>query len=102
MTPGPKRLCLVPDSDLFNALNSGKADVVTGNIKQVTADGIEMTDGEKVEADIIVTATGIQLEMLGGAEFFMDGDKLDFSDHFFLSGHDVFRRAESYSNLWLH
>ena len=84
--PWTQRLCLVPDSDLFNALNSGKADVVTGNIKQVTADGIEMTDGEKVEADIIVTATGIQLEMLGGAEFFMDGDKLDFSDHFFYQG----------------
>jgi cation diffusion facilitator CzcD-associated flavoprotein CzcO len=84
--PWTQRMCLVPDSDLFNALNSGKADVVTGHIKQVTANGIEMIDGEKVEADIIVTATGIQLEILGGAEFFMDGHKLDFSEHFFYQG----------------
>ncbi len=84
--PWTQRLCLVPDSDLFHVLNSGKADVTTGAIARITSDGIEMQDGEKVKADVLVTATGIQLELLGGVEFFMDDQKLDFSQRFFYQG----------------
>ena len=84
--PWTQRLCLVPDADMFHALNKGQASVVTGTIERVTSDGIEMSDGEKVEADVLVTATGIQLELLGGAEFFMDGEKLDFTERFFYQG----------------
>ena len=84
--PWTQRLCLVPDSDLFHVLNSDKADVTTGAIARITSDGIEMQDGEKVKADVLVTATGIQLELLGGVEFFMDDQKLDFSQRFFYQG----------------
>ena len=84
--PWTQRLCLVPDSDLFHALNSGKADVVTGTISRINADSIEMLDGEIIKADVLVTATGIQLELLGGVEFFMDEQKLDFSQRFFYQG----------------
>ena len=81
--PWTQRLCLVPDSDLFHVLNSGKASVITGTIARITSNGIEMQGGEKIEADVLVTATGIQLELLGGVEFFMDDQKLDFSQRFF-------------------
>ena len=84
--PWTQRLCLVPDSDLFHVLNSGKASVITGTIARITSDGIEMQGGEKIEADVLVTATGIQLELLGGVEFFMDDQKLDFSQRFFYQG----------------
>ena len=84
--PWTQRLCLVPDSDLFHVLNSGKASVITGTIARITSDGIEMQGGEKIEADVLVTATGIQLELLGGVEFFMGDQKLDFSQRFFYQG----------------
>jgi len=84
--PWTQRLCLVPDSDLLHALNSGKANVITGTIARITSEGIEMQEGEKVKADVLVTATGIQLELLGGVEFFMDDQKLDFSQRFFYQG----------------
>ena len=84
--PWTQRLCLVPDSDLFRALNSGKADVVTGTIARITSDSIEMQDGVCIKADMLVTATGIQLELLGGVKFFIDEQKLDFSQRFFYQG----------------
>lgn len=77
--PWDQRLCLVPDGDLFAAIRSGKASVVTGQIAAFTEDGVELESGERVDADIIVTATGLQLVTLGEMDFVVDGDPVDFA-----------------------
>lgn len=77
--PWDQRLCLVPNGDLFEAIKSGKADVATGAIAEFTARGIRMESGEEVEADIIVTATGLNLCTLGKVAFTVDGNPVDFS-----------------------
>lgn len=84
--PWTQRLCLVPDSDLFQAINNGRASVVTGEIEKITETGVRMQSGEEVSADILVTATGLQLQLLGGVEFFLDGEKIDFSKHYYYQG----------------
>jgi cation diffusion facilitator CzcD-associated flavoprotein CzcO len=84
--PWTQRLCLIPDSDLFEALKSGRANVVTGQIRHIEADGIVMQSGERIPADILVTATGLQLQLLGGAEFYVNGEKVDFSQHYSWQG----------------
>lgn len=77
--PWDQRLCLVPNSDLFEAIRSGKASVVTDTIDTFTAGGILLASGGELEADIIVTATGLDLLVLGGVEFDVDGEPVDFS-----------------------
>ena len=77
--PWDQRLCLVPDSDLFAAIRSGKADVVTDHIDRFDATGIKLKSGQHLDADIIVTATGLNLEILGGVAFDLDGAPVDFS-----------------------
>lgn len=77
--PWDQRLCLVPDSDLFRALKSGKASVVTDQIDTFTEGGIRLASGEELPADIIVTATGLQLVTLGEMEFTVDGEPVDFA-----------------------
>lgn len=76
--PWDQRLCLVPDSDFFRALRDGKARVVTAEIETLTARGIRLSSGEELEADIIVSATGLELQVMGGTEFFVDGKAFDF------------------------
>ncbi|MFT5693101.1 MAG: monooxygenase [Oceanicoccus sp.] len=78
--PWDQRLCLVPDSDLFNAIKSGKANVVTETIDCFTEDGIRLSTGELLEADIIVTATGLNMKLLGGATFSIDGKPINFPE----------------------
>jgi monooxygenase len=78
--PWDQRLCLVPNSDLFQAIRTGKASVVTDHIRTFTEQGIELESGEVIEADIIVTATGLQLVTLGEMEFVVDGQPVDFAD----------------------
>jgi monooxygenase len=68
-----QRLCLVPDDDLFGAIKNGSAEVVTGQIERFTARGILLKDGRELEADIIVTATGLKLQLLSGVEYIIDG-----------------------------
>ena len=75
--PWEERLCAVPDSDLFNALHSKRAEVVTDSISHFTPTGIALTSGKHLDADIIVTATGLKLQMLGGAALYVDGQKID-------------------------
>ncbi len=75
--PWDQRLCLVPDSDLFKALKAGQASVVTDQIETFTADGIKLKSGQTLPADIIVTATGLNLLLIGGAEISIDGKKVD-------------------------
>jgi len=78
--PWDQRLCLVPDDDLFDAIKQDKASVVTDQIERFTANGILLKSGQTLEADIIVTATGLNLEVLGGAEFSVDGAPVKFSE----------------------
>lgn len=77
--PWDQRLCLVPNSDLFNAINAGKASVVTDQISTFTETGIALESGEHLEADLIVSATGLRLVTLGEMEFYVDGQPVDFS-----------------------
>jgi monooxygenase len=77
--PWDQRLCLVPDGDLFRAIRDKRASVVTNEIDAFTRDGVRLKDGGVVEADIIVTATGLVLQALGGAEIAVDGRKLDMA-----------------------
>jgi cation diffusion facilitator CzcD-associated flavoprotein CzcO len=76
--PWDQRLCLVPDGDLYAALRSGRADIVTDHIDRFTETGIRLQSGETLEADIIVTATGLQLLVMGGITFEVDGKAVDF------------------------
>jgi len=71
--PWEQRLCLVPDGDLFEAISAGRADVVTDTIDTFTETGIHLTSGAELEADVIVTATGLNLLFLGGIAIDVDG-----------------------------
>ncbi len=75
--PWDERLCAVPDSDLFTALHGNRAEVVTDQISHFTKTGIALTSGKHIEADIIVTATGLKLQILGGAALYVDGELID-------------------------
>ena len=84
--PWDQRVCLVPDSDLFNVIKAGKASVVTDVIDTFTEKGIRLNSGKELEADIIVTATGLALELLGGMQVSVDGKVVDFSNTFNYKG----------------
>ena len=75
--PWDQRLCLVPDGDLFRAIRAKRASVVTSQIDTFTPDGIRLKDGSELAADIIVTATGLNLQVLGGLEVNVDGRVVD-------------------------
>lgn len=75
--PWEQRLCLVPDGDLFRALRQGRASVVTGQIETFTETGIRMASGQELPADLIVTATGLELQVLGGLQLEVDGQVVD-------------------------
>lgn len=77
--PWDQRMCLIPDADLFNEIKSGRAEVVTDTIDTFTETGIKLTSGKELKADIVVTATGLDLQFLGGAEVSVDGQKIDLS-----------------------
>lgn len=77
--PWDERLCLVPNGDLFQAIRTGRASVVTDEIETFTERGIRLASGQELEADIIVTATGLQLVTLGEVDFVVDGQPVDFS-----------------------
>ena len=72
--PWDERLCAVPNGDLFKVLKSGKASVVTDQIDTFTENGVLLKSGRELEADIIVTATGLNVQMLGGMKLFVDGE----------------------------
>ena len=76
--PWDQRLCLVPNSDLFAAIRSGKAEVVTDGIERFNESGIALRSGKQLDADIIVTATGLNLVVLGEMQFSVDGEAVDF------------------------
>ena len=78
--PWDERLCVVPDGDLFAAVRTGDADVVTDQIDTITRDGIRLRSGRHLDADVIVTATGLQLQLFGGMSLHVDGEPVDVSD----------------------
>ncbi|MGD9959984.1 flavin-containing monooxygenase [Nocardioides sp.] len=75
--PWDQRMCIVPDGDLFRAIRAGDASIVTGRIETFTPDGVRLTDGTEVPADVVVTATGLSLLAFGGAEVVVDGATVD-------------------------
>ena len=72
--PWDERLCAIPDSDLFLALHGKRAQVVTDHIDHFTPTGIALKSGQHLDADIIITATGLKLQMLGGTKIYVDGE----------------------------
>jgi cation diffusion facilitator CzcD-associated flavoprotein CzcO len=75
--PWDQRLCLVPDGDLLRAIGTGRAEVVTDRIRTFTETGIRLESGRELEADAIVTATGLEVLFLGGIELTVDGREID-------------------------
>lgn len=78
--PWDQRLCVVPDSDLFKAMRAGRASVVTDHIETFTEQGIKLKSGAELVADLIVTATGLRLEALGGIQLTIDGQTVDIRE----------------------
>ncbi|GAB7540659.1 flavin-containing monooxygenase [Cupriavidus sp. CuC1] len=84
--PWDQRLCLVPDSDLFKSIRSGKASVVTDQIESFTESGLLLRSGERLDADVIVTATGLQLKVAGGMKIEVDGTPMNPAQAFMYKG----------------
>lgn len=84
--PWDQRLCLIPNGDLFEAIGSGKASVVTDKIDRITKKGIRLVSGEELDADVIIVATGLEMKLLGGARFSVDGEPVSFPDTFTYKG----------------
>ncbi len=78
--PWDQRFCVVPDGDLFTAISRGDASVVTGRIETFTEHGIRLASGEELAADVVVTATGLNMLVLGGLEIVVDGEKVEPSE----------------------
>lgn len=101
--PWDQRLCAVPDADLFKAIRDGKASVVTDRIATFTERGIALESGAELEADIIVTATGLNLQAFGGIALTVDGEPVNLPDHvayksMMLSGVPNFAFVFGYTN----
>ncbi|KAJ5376181.1 hypothetical protein N7509_013067 [Penicillium cosmopolitanum] len=84
--PWEQRLCLCPDGDFFKALCSGKAQVETGIIETIDSDGIQLTSGQRLSADTIITATGLKLQLAGGIRIIVNGEKFDMSKKYMWNG----------------
>jgi cation diffusion facilitator CzcD-associated flavoprotein CzcO len=84
--PWDQRLCVAPDGDLFRAIRDGSVDVVTDHIDHFTEKGIALRSGEELEADVVVTATGLELLFLGGIGLSVDGEPVDVADRLVYKG----------------
>ncbi len=84
--PWEQRLCLVPDSDFFEALKSGRASIATDHIDHFTPDGIQLKSGKPLKADIIISATGLKLLGQGGVSIYVDGVKVEANQKFVYKG----------------
>jgi cation diffusion facilitator CzcD-associated flavoprotein CzcO len=81
--PWEQRLCLVPDGDMFRSIREGRASVVTGEIATVDESGVLLKDGQRIDADVIVTATGLRLVVAGKIAVSLDGKPVNFAEHFY-------------------
>jgi monooxygenase len=84
--PWDQRLCAVPDGDLFKAIRKGTVDVVTDHIDRFTEKGILLESGEELEADVVVTATGLELLFIGGIDVTVDGEAIDIPEKLVYKG----------------
>jgi cation diffusion facilitator CzcD-associated flavoprotein CzcO len=84
--PWEQRLCLVADGDMFKSLERGKAQIVTEHIERFTQNGVLLKSGQVLEADIIVTATGLNLSLLGQTTLSVDGLVVDLANHVYYKG----------------
>src|SRR5699024_4285748 len=84
--PWDQRICAVPDGDLFEVIREGKASIVTDQIRTFTERGIELESGEHLDADIIVTATGLNLQWFGGMELAVDDEPVDLGQRYAYKG----------------
>lgn len=78
--PWDQRICLAPDSDFFEAIKSEKADIITDTIQSITESGIQLTSGKHLDADIIISATGLDLKFMGGIQVKVDDKEIDFAN----------------------
>lgn len=84
--PWDQRLCVVTDGDLFKAIKSGRVQMATDHIERFTPNGLRLTSGEHLDADVIITATGLDVLIGGGNELFVDGEKVDPAAHLTYKG----------------
>jgi len=94
--PWEQRMCITPGGDYFEAYRNGKADIKTGHIQTVTEDGMILQSGERLQADIIITATGLKMQVGGGAEISIDGKPFSIADKFMWRGAMV----QDVPNFW--
>ncbi|BBY28815.1 flavin-containing monooxygenase [Mycolicibacterium sediminis] len=80
--PWDQRMCLILDHDLFNQIGEGRAEIVTDHVDHFDETGIVLTSGRRLDADVVVTATGLQLQALGGIKIVVDGRDVDPTDRF--------------------
>src|SRR5574343_818930 len=84
--PWDQRLCAVPGGDLFKAISRGQASIVTDHVERFTPTGVQLRSGAHLEADLIVTATGLNLQPLGGIPLSVDGKPVNLPDHVVFKG----------------
>lgn len=101
--PWDQRICADPDGLFFAALRSGRAEVVTDRIDRLTADGVRLASGTELPADVIVTATGLEIQLMGGADLSVDGEAVDLPERMtyrssMLTGVPNFVFAMGYTN----
>lgn len=84
--PWDQRLCVVPDGDLFKTLREGKAFIETDQIEKFVANGIQLKSGKVLEADIVVSATGLEIQLLGGLKATIDGQAIETSEQLMYHG----------------
>ncbi len=85
--PWDQRMCVILNSDLYKAISDGRVDVVTDHIDHIDASGIVLTSGRRLDADVLITATGLRLQALGGITVSIDGEKIDPADRFVYKEH---------------
>ena len=78
--PWDQRLCMVPDGDLFRTVREGRVDIVTDTIDSFTEKGVRVGSGDELLADVVVTATGFNLKIMGGVDLLVDGEQVDLRD----------------------
>ena len=84
--PWDQRVCLCPDGDFFEVIKENRASIITDTIKSIGSDGIELTSGEKLDADVIVTATGLKIQLFGGIDLTIDGSSFNATNAYVYKG----------------
>ena len=84
--PWDQRLCLIPDGDLFTAMSGGRVTIATGEIERFILEGLRLKNGDTIPADVVVTATGLNMRLLGGVELEVDGVSVSAPDHVIYKG----------------